>query len=60
MMMQDEIFEAEIVPDSGDKALNLTLAATFAIAVIFLLLGTSIGHIADDAALNDSLRRCFR
>jgi len=53
MMMQDEIFEAEIIPDSGDKVLNVTLAATFAVAVIFLLLGTSIGHIADDAALNE-------
>ena len=54
MMMQDEIFEAEIIQDSGDNVLNVTLAATFAVAVIFLFLGTSIGHIADSSALNGS------
>ena len=46
--MEDEIFDAIIVPSSGDNALNITLAATFAVAVIFLLLGTSLGQVMDD------------
>ena len=29
-IMEDEVFEAEIVSDSSDKTLNITLAATFA------------------------------
>ena len=46
--MEDEVFDAIIVPSSGDNALNITLAATFAVAVIFLLLGTSLGQVMDD------------
>ncbi|MGB1689765.1 MAG: hypothetical protein ACPHDM_03610, partial [Candidatus Poseidoniaceae archaeon] len=48
--MQEEVFEAEIVPDSGDNTLNITLGATFAIAVIFLLLGTNVGKVLDEEA----------
>ena len=39
----------EIVPDSGDNTLNITLGATFAIAVIFLL-GTNVGKVLDEEA----------
>ena len=49
--MQEEVFEAEIVPDSGDNTLNITLGTTFAVAIIFLLLGTNVGKILDDEAL---------
>tara|TARA_B100000212_G_scaffold99943_1_gene73503 strand:- start:2002 stop:3864 length:1863 start_codon:yes stop_codon:yes gene_type:complete len=50
-MMEDEIYEAEIVPGSADNTLNITLAATFAVSVIFLLLGTNIGHVLDDVSI---------
>ncbi len=49
--MEDEIYEAEIVPGSADNTLNITLAATFAVSVIFLLLGTNIGHVLDDVSI---------
>ena len=45
--MEDEVFEAEIMPDSAGNTLNITLAATFAVAVIFLFLGISIGTILE-------------
>ena len=48
VMMQEEVFEAEIVPDSADNTLNITLAATFAVSVIFLFLGSSVGHILEE------------
>ncbi len=48
--MQDEVFEAELVPGSGDNVLNITLGATFAVAVIFLLLGSNLGHVLEDEA----------
>ena len=50
-MMEDEIYEAEIVPGSADNTLNITLAATFAVSVIFLLLGTNVGHVLDDVSI---------
>ncbi len=49
--MEDEIYEAEIVPGSADNTLNITLAATFAVSVIFLLLGTNVGHVLDDVSI---------
>ena len=45
--MEDEVFEAEIMPESGNYVLNITLAATFAVSVIFLMLGTSIGQLVE-------------
>ena len=43
----EEVFEAEIMPDSAGNTLNITLATTFAVAVIFLFLGISIGTIVE-------------
>ena len=48
--MQDEVFEAELVPSSGDNVLNITLGATFAVAVIFLFIGANLGHVLEDEA----------
>ena len=45
--MEEEVFEAEIMPDSAGNTLNITLATTFAVAVIFLFLGISIGTIVE-------------
>ena len=42
------MFEAEIMPDSAGHTLNITLAATFAVSVVFLFLGTSIGHVFEE------------
>ena len=42
------MYEAEIMPDSAGHTLNITLAATFAVSVVFLFLGTSIGHVLEE------------
>ena len=54
VVMQEEVFEAEIVPDSGDNTLNITLGTTFAVAIIFLLLGTNVGKILDEEAFTET------
>ena len=46
--MEDDVFEAEIMPDSADYTLNITLAATFAVSIVFLFLGTSVGHVLEE------------
>ena len=45
--MEDEVFEAEIMPESGNYVLNITLAATLSVSIIFLFLGTSIGQVLE-------------
>ena len=47
-MMEEEVFEAEITPDSGNGALNFTLGATIAVAIVFLFLGVGIGQVVTD------------
>ena len=42
------MYEAEIMPDSAGHTLNITLAATFAVSIVFLFLGTSIGHVLEE------------
>ena len=52
--MEDEVFEAEIMPESGNYVLNITLAATFAVSIIFLMLGTSIGQVLEQKAVEQT------
>ena len=52
--MEDEVFEAEIMPESGNYVLNITLAATFSVSIIFLMLGTSIGQILDEKPVEET------
>ncbi|MGB0602696.1 MAG: CocE/NonD family hydrolase [Candidatus Poseidoniaceae archaeon] len=52
--MEDEVFEAEIMPESGNYVLNITLAATFAVSIIFLMLGTSIGQLLDEKTVEET------
>ena len=52
--MEDEVFEAEIMPESGNYVLNITLAATFSVSIIFLMLGTSIGQILDEKSVEET------
>ena len=47
-MMEEEVYEAEITPDSGNGALNFTLGATIAVAIVFLFLGVGIGQVVTD------------
>ena len=54
--MEDEVFEAEIMPESGNYVLNITLAATFAVSVIFLMLGTSIGQLVEVEEIRETPR----
>ncbi|RJV00252.1 MAG: CocE/NonD family hydrolase [Candidatus Poseidoniales archaeon] len=53
MIMEDDVFEAEIAPASGDNTLNITLAATLAISIAFLFLGTSIGQLLEQEQVID-------
>ena len=46
--MEDQIFEAEIIPSGDGGALNITMAATIAVSIVFLILGSSFGHVASD------------
>ena len=48
--MEDEIYEAEIFQSSSDNVLNITLGATIAVSIIFLLLGASVGHVLTEPA----------
>lgn len=48
-IMEDEVFEAEIVSDSGDKTLNITLAATFAFSIVVLFLGANVGQLIESS-----------
>jgi len=50
MVMEDEIYEAEIFQSSSDNVLNITLGATIAVSIIFLLLGASVGHVLTEPA----------
>ena len=52
--MEDEVFEAEIMPESGNYVLNITLAATFSVSIIFLMLGTSIGQILEETSIEET------
>ncbi len=54
--MEDEVFEAEIMPESGNYVLNITLAATFAVSIIFLMLGTSMGHLVEVEGVQEAPR----
>lgn len=44
-MMEDEVFDAEIIPTGDGGALNITFAATIAVSIVFLILGTSFGEV---------------
>ena len=50
MVMEDEIYEAEIFQSSSDNVLNITLGATIAVSIIFLILGASVGHVLTEPA----------
>ncbi|MBT7245267.1 MAG: CocE/NonD family hydrolase [Euryarchaeota archaeon] len=43
--MEDEVFDAEIIPTGDGGALNITFAATIAVSIVFLILGTSFGEV---------------
>jgi hypothetical protein len=43
--MEEDIFEAEIIPAGDGGALNITFAATIAVSIVFLILGTSFGEV---------------
>lgn len=47
--MQEEVFDAELLPSGGNNRLNLTLAGSFSVAVVFLLLAMGIGDILSDS-----------
>ena len=47
-MMEGEVFDAEIVPAGDGGALNITLAATIAVSIVFLILGAGFGHLASE------------
>lgn len=55
-MMEDEVFDAEIFQSSSDNVLNITLAATIAISIVFLILGSSIGHVLNETTKSESIR----
>jgi len=55
-MMEDEVFDAEIFQPSSDNVLNITLAATIAISIVFLILGSSIGHVLNETTKSESIR----
>ena len=44
-MMEDEVFDAEIIPTGDGGALNITFAATIAVSIVFLILGTIFGEV---------------
>ena len=52
--MEDEVFEAEIIPIENGFALNITLAATIAVSIMFLILGAAWGTPL--AAIQESSR----
>jgi len=54
--MEDEVFDAEIFQSSSDNVLNITLAATIAISIVFLILGSSIGHVLNETTKSESIR----
>jgi len=54
-MMEDEVFEAEIFQPSDDNVLNITLGATIAVSIIFLILGSSIGHVLTETNEAESI-----
>jgi hypothetical protein len=47
--MQEEVFDAELLPGGGNYRLNLTLAGSFSIAVVFLFLAMGFGDILSDS-----------
>jgi len=54
--MEDDVFDAEIFQPSSDNVLNITLAATIAISIVFLILGSSIGHVLNETTKSESIR----
>lgn len=55
-MMEVEVFDAEIVPNGDGGALNITFAATIAVSIVFLILGTSFGEVVLD---NDNSEQSY-
>ena len=47
--MQEEVFDAELLPGGGNYGLNITLAGSFSIAVVFLFLAMGFGEILSDS-----------
>ncbi len=47
--MQEEVFDAELLPGGGNYGLNLTLAGSFSIAVVFLFLAMGFGEVLSDS-----------
>ena len=53
--MEEGVYEAEIIPDPEDYTLKITLNATIALSILFLLMGTSFGQIiSNDGSTNQS------
>ncbi len=53
--MQDDVYEAEVLPDSESTTLNITLGATLAFSIAFLLLSTNITLEIDENASLESV-----
>ena len=49
LFMQEEVFDAELLPGGGNYGLNLTLAGSFSIAVVFLFLAMGFGEVLSDS-----------
>ena len=57
IVLEDEIYEAEIFQSSSDNVLNITLGATAAVSIIFLILGASVGHVLTEPAPDSNLSK---
>ena len=53
--MQEDVYEAEVLPDSENTTLNITLGATLAFSIAFLLLSTNITVEIDENASLESV-----
>ena len=53
--MQEDVYEAEVLPDSENTTLNITLGATLAFSIAFLLLSTNITLEIDENASLESV-----
>ena len=54
--MEEETYEAELIPEGDVRGLNITLAGTFAVAVAFLILAMGFGtDVLGDSNSDDSL-----
>jgi len=49
-VMEDGVYEAEIIQSPDDNSLNISIGATIAISIVFLFIGVNMGQVASDAA----------